>query len=389
MRQRAGVSDTLRGSVNFRRRRAGRAVRMGPSAQRVAWAFAAVSTSAQLAAQAPEAGRVVPVQVVSEADGTVLAGDLHRPGGDAQRAAVVLLGVAGPDDRDLSAGPIAPFGALARHLQSHGVAVLTLDDRGVGGSGGDWSRADYAMLVLDALSAVDHLARRPEVDAGRIGLLGLSEGSAIAMMAAAEATGRVAFLVLGSPPGLLGEEALRLQLVTMLANAGIEGDAAAHVHTTFDRFVSLARAAGSDSTARSEFERFLAGPGRTLVPPYRFVPSDPAGRAALFSGPWYRSQLDYDPATFLARVTVPTLVIGGALDPVLPPVEHHPSIAAAIASTDTRFEVVNGVNHLLLPATTGAPAEYSRIRASADPRVLALIVDWLEARGFLHRRREP
>ena len=324
-----------------------------------------------------QTARAETVEIVS--DGVRLAGTLYLPGIE-PAAAVVLLGVAGPDDRDLRLGSLAPFRALAEHLQQAGLAVLSLDDRGVGGSGGDWWLADYATLAADALSAVEYIAWRPDVDAARIGLFGLSEGSAIAMMAAAHAPERIAFLILGSPPGLPGEATLRGQLEDALKTS--PAAVADPVRAAFDRFVGLARGAATDSTVLAEFAAFLAGPGALLIPPYRFVPATPEARAALFSGPWYRSQLDYDPATFLARVTAPTLVIGGALDPVLPPAKHHPPLAAGIGSRDVRFDVVDGVNHLLLPAETGSPAEYGRIRESTDTRVLARITEWLAARGL-------
>ena len=105
----------------------------------------------------------------------------------------------------------------------------------------------------------------------------------------------------------------------------------------------------------------------------------------LFSSPWYRSQVEYDPAAFLSRVTAPVLIVGGGLDPVLPPERHHPPLVAGLGSADVRAEVVPGVNHLLLPAATGSPTEYARIREAADPRVLALVIGWLAERGLAAR----
>lgn len=118
------------------------------------------------------------------------------------------------------------------------------------------------------------------------------------------------------------------------------------------------------------------------MPPYAFVPAGARERAVLFSSPWYRSQVDYDPAAIQGRVTAPVLIVGGELDPVLPPQLHHAPLDAGIGSPDVRAEIVAGVNHLLLPATTGSPAGYATIREAADPRVLSLVTGWLAARGL-------
>jgi predicted alpha/beta hydrolase len=87
-------------------------------------------------------------------DGRTLAADLFLPGG-APRAAVLVAGAMG-----VPRGYYAPFAA---HLASRGVAALTLDYRGIGGSRDgplrgarialhDWAEQDLAG-ALDALAA--------------------------------------------------------------------------------------------------------------------------------------------------------------------------------------------------------------------------------------------
>jgi uncharacterized protein len=323
------------------------------------------------------------VVVRSRAGGIELAGDLYLPARVTPAAAILLIGPTGPDDRNLSFGRLEPFRALAEHLQAEGMAVLTLDDRGVGGSGGDWRLADYATLAEDASSALALLTDHPAVDASRVGVLGLSEGSAVALMTAAREAGQIRFLILGSPPGLSGEDALRYQLEQTLANSMVGDREADAVRETFRRFIALSRRASADTTSLRDFEAFLAGPAAGLIPPYRFVPTDAAGRAGLFSSPWYQSQLGWDPRFLLSDITAPTLVIGGELDPILPPALHHPPLAEGLDRTDVWLEVIPGVNHLLVPATTGAATEYRDLHQSADSRVLKLITVWLESRGVL------
>lgn len=74
--------------------------------------------------------------------------------------------------------------AHARILADHGYGTLALDSRGTGDSGGvgnawGWRGAE------DVAAALDWLGSRHEVDASRIGILGLSMGGEIALTAAA------------------------------------------------------------------------------------------------------------------------------------------------------------------------------------------------------------
>jgi pimeloyl-ACP methyl ester carboxylesterase len=322
---------------------------------------------------APFPYEVEEVRLSSGADNVVLAGALTRPSSAGRAPALLLLGVAGPNDRDLSFAGHAAFAVLADRFTRAGFTVLRLDDRGVGGSGGDWRVASYDVLAADALSAIAYLRGRADVDAGRVGVFGLSEGAAIAMMAAAASP--AAFLVLASPPGLSGEASLQLQFEQTLALYGVSGERAAALRQAYSQFIALARGAGDDAQAVGRLEAFLNGPGRDLVPPYNFLPRDAAGQARLFAGAWYQSQLAFDPAPHLRMARAPVLVVGGARDVILPPSQHHAAIRAV--KPDAEFTVIDGVGHVLQPTQTGSPMEYARSETTIDPRVLDVVEGWL------------
>jgi dienelactone hydrolase len=84
----------------------------------------------------------------------------------------------------------------AEALASRGVAALCIDHLGFGERRGRteseifkemlWhGRVMWGMMVFDSLRAIDYLTMRPDVDAGRIGTLGLSMGSTMAWWVAA------------------------------------------------------------------------------------------------------------------------------------------------------------------------------------------------------------
>jgi uncharacterized protein len=72
----------------------------------------------------------------------------------------------------------------ARMLVRHGYGVLLLDRRGEGESEGDFNARGWGGEP-DLRAAVEYLGRRPDVDRGRIGGLGLSVGGELMLQAAA------------------------------------------------------------------------------------------------------------------------------------------------------------------------------------------------------------
>lgn len=68
---------------------------------------------------------------------------------------------------------------------AHGMAGFVFDKRGTGESGGEYTQ-NFPDLAGDVKAAVEFLATQPEIDPGRIGLVGYSQGGWIAPMAAAQ-----------------------------------------------------------------------------------------------------------------------------------------------------------------------------------------------------------
>ena len=73
----------------------------------------------------------------------------------------------------------------ARMLARHGYGVLIFDRRGEGESDGDPNPYAWDEGELDLIAAVDFLKRRPDVETGRIGGVGLSVGGETFLQAAA------------------------------------------------------------------------------------------------------------------------------------------------------------------------------------------------------------
>ncbi len=134
--------------------------------------------------------RAVPI----EQGRVTLAGRLLVPNRPGPHPGVVLIPGGGRDDR-LNYPPRFVAARLARC----GIAALVYDKRGTGGSDGDLEAATFEDLTADALAALRVLRAQDGVEAGRVGVIGFSQGGRLAPVVAARDTA-VAFVVtLASP----------------------------------------------------------------------------------------------------------------------------------------------------------------------------------------------
>jgi fermentation-respiration switch protein FrsA (DUF1100 family) len=96
---------------------------------------------------------------------------------------------------------------------------------------------------------------------------------------------------------------------------------------------------------------------------------------------WFRTWLRFDPDRALSRFDQPVLIVHGALDREVLADEatRLEELALRKKNRSVQKAVVPGVNHLLVPATTGEVTEYSSLSDRAlSPDVVAAIVTWLK-----------
>ena len=145
------------------------------------------------------------VNFQNKKDEIVLAGTFTRPKAKGKYPVAILISGSGPQDRDETFSGHKPFLVLADHLTRQGIAVLRYDDRGFGESTGIHSKATTYDLATDAISALEYLKTRTDVDSKNIGIIGHSEGGIIAPLAA-NRTNDVAFIVSLAGTGISGTE---------------------------------------------------------------------------------------------------------------------------------------------------------------------------------------
>ncbi|HWS01375.1 MAG TPA: CocE/NonD family hydrolase [Prolixibacteraceae bacterium] len=152
-----------------------------------------------------------------------LAGTLTLPKKEGRYPAVILISGSGPQNRDEELMGHKPFLVLSDYLTRQGIAVLRFDDRGVAQSKGNFKTATTVDFASDVESAVAYLKTRKEIYAGKIGLVGHSEGGIIAPMVAAKSK-ELRFIVLLAGTGIRGDKLLLLQQ-ELVAKASGQSDA--------------------------------------------------------------------------------------------------------------------------------------------------------------------
>jgi len=150
--------------------------------------------------------------------GLTLRGMLHRPAAPGRYPAVVFYhGFTGQ-----KAEKNFLFVRFSRLLASLGFVCARFDFSGSGESDGDFTAMTLSGEVAEAKGILGYTAGLPFVDPGRVFLLGLSMGGAIASIVAGDEPEKVKGLVLWAPAGTMPE--LIKAMVTPERSAELEED---------------------------------------------------------------------------------------------------------------------------------------------------------------------
>ncbi len=319
--------------------------------------------------------------------GITLAGTLTLPKGDGPFPAVLLITGSGPQDRDETIFGHKPFLVLADDLTRRGIAVLRVDDRGVGDSTGSLRTATSADLADDAEAGVAFLKAHPKIAPKRIGLVGHSEGGLIGPMVAARSED-VAFLVLLAGTGVNGGEIILNQIPALTRAEGIEEDVIQKQTQALRRIIEVLRASPDSDLETKTIDALV----KELVG--TSSDADQENVSPMIAGllterlktPWYRYFVTYEPRTSLEKVHCPVLAINGEKDLQVDPKLNLPAIAQALATAGNERVTIRempGLNHLFQPSKTGAASEYGRIEQTIAPEALEVIGEWIEAQTGL------
>lgn len=327
--------------------------------------------------KAPFPYKTEEVRVASAGKGVTLAGTLTLPDSQAPSPAAILISGSGAQNRDEELMGHKPFLVLADHLTRNGIAVLRMDDRGVGESSGIFAVATSADFADDVLGAVEFLDERADI--GPIGLIGHSEGGLIAPMVANRSP-KVRFVVLMAGPGVIGEEILYAQAELLIKASGGTDMMAAANRSNQEAIFAIVREEEDPAKRRDRLQTAIleALSAQGLSSEAR----EAQARAQLtqLMTPWFRYFLTYDPKPALEKLECPVLAIIGEKDLQVPAKENLEAIESALArggNADFEVKELPSLNHLFQTAETGSMGEYAQIEETMAPLTLETMAQWI------------
>ena len=214
------------------------------------------------------------------------------------------------------------------------------DHRGVGSS----SRLDGPITIAQLAEGAAGLLAALEIESAHV--LGISMGGMVAQELALAHPERIRTLALGCTycggegSALPGEDVMR-----KLAEAMSSGDRERAIRAAWEANVSPGFAANDDAYARFlEIGRRRAVPVEVIMEQMRAV-------------------TEHDTYTRLPEIELPTLVVHGTLDQMLP-VQNGHMIAGLIP--DSRLEILDGIGHLFFWEQPERSAELVRAHAAVN-----------------------
>ncbi|WBO82999.1 alpha/beta fold hydrolase [Hymenobacter yonginensis] len=373
----------------------------------------------------PPPYRVEEVTVPNDTDHLQLAGTLTVPAGEGPFPAVVLLSDQDSQNRDAQYGDFALFGNLADYLTRRGVAVLRLDDRGVGKSGGDSATATVAARLHDAQAALSFLRTRPLIDVAHLGLIGHGQGGNVALLAAAQPL-PPNFTVSLAAAGLSGTDLLSEQRPSLLLRAGAADTALLSLARRQDVARQQAqvqadkmRASGSNSAQVATFleqqrlrqkvedkKRMDAQRKRRRTMLDIIANSPDASQAqaivanmvrqdqpglppeavqaavARLTSPWYRDYVKLDPRPELGKARGAVLLLHGTADDMAEAQTNLELLGKALkGNARVTTQKIEGANHLFQAPTTEWPLINGQPRPVVSTATLEAMHTWIMARA--------
>lgn len=242
-------------------------------------------------------------EIFIESAGARLAGTLLLPRGKDRWPGIVLLHGSGVGDRTRW-----EYRSWADFYARRGIATLIYDRRGQGESTGSLNGDQhFEMLATDAIAAVDYLSRRVEIDSGRIGLAGESQGAWVAPLAAA-GNELVSWMILRSAPAVTPAEQ-EIQRVVHTMRAAELDEPSIQSALAYMRLYFYSAHTGE---GWEELQRAIERGGEATWLTYVDQPERPDQLQ------WWRNHLDFDPAAVLPRLDIPVLAFYGERDNVVP-----------------------------------------------------------------------
>ncbi|HYO22033.1 MAG TPA: alpha/beta fold hydrolase, partial [Flavisolibacter sp.] len=311
---------------------------------------------------------------------------ITMPKGAGPFPAMILITGSGQQNRDEELFSHKPFAVIADYLSKRGYAVLRVDDRGVGKTTGKADPATSRDFANDVIVGLEYLKGRKEVDKGKIGMLGHSEGGMIAQIVAAERPD-VAFVISLAGPGQPIDELMRDQGRAVMQAAGVSKEAINATSAFTTQVVPAVLSAASDSAAKKVakeiFTAWAKQTSKEIVEATTGIKEDKDldQMVDVYRSPWMMYFFRYDPDPFIRRMKAKVLVLNGEKDIQVAAKPNLDGWRASLSNSGVKkfdlFEI-KGLNHLFQRCKTCTIQEYAQLEETIAPEALETIGNWLK-----------
>ena len=327
-------------------------------------------------------------QVIYEnksAGGIKLAGTLTIPEGKGKHPVVILISGSGPQDRDESILKHKPFWVIADFFTRNGIAVLRVDDRGVGESEGTPKDATSADFATDVSAGVTFLKSHANIDSKQIGLMGHSEGGLIAPMVASKDKS-IAFIVLLAGPGVSGKDLLLQQNYDIMRLKNVE-EKLLQIFWAINSILydAVIKDKKGENTVDDYMESIKEEYESVSDEDRQMLGIDEASiRQALraLQSKWMQFFISSVPSDYLTKVKCPVLALNGEKDLQVAGKMNLDAIDVALAKVKNKnykCVLLPDLNHLFQTCETGSVDEYIKIEETFSTDVMQTILEWINA----------
>jgi uncharacterized protein len=303
---------------------------------------------------------------------------------------VLLITGSGPQDRDENILDHKPFAVVADYLTRQGIAVLRVDDRGIGKTSGSFATSTTFDFAFDVEAGINYLKSRKDVDTFNIGLIGHSEGGMIAPMMASRRKD-IGFIILLAGPGVNVLDMMEQQSADVMSSAGT-------LKTDIDFYRPLYRnlvtaiinakdAAAASKKAIAVFKKWQKGKpasaikNTTGVEAEKDIPVFTNAFLKQLSNPWFSNFMKMNPQNYLTKTNCPVLALNGEKDIQVSAKPNLAGIKTALQKNNNNHVTtmeMPGLNHLFQHCKKCSADEYGELEESFDTVTLKIMLDWIK-----------
>jgi pimeloyl-ACP methyl ester carboxylesterase len=290
------------------------------------------------------------------------------------KAHIVLISGSGAQDRNSDLLGHKSFLLLSDKFTKAGFAVLRVDDRGAGKSGGNYNQSRLTDFQHDTEAAIEFIVKENK-GKPKIFLIGHSLGGIIGPKIAQERSDVHAVIALAGPT-MRGDQLMLLQKELIEVKMGYPEQMVKPGIENFKKlYATLLQPLADMETAKKD----LATTAKEIFP---MLPENQLNMiVGQLTTPWLYDMIRLDPQDYLTKLTKPTLFIFGEKDLQVPPKENEALAKTYLTQAGNKhFEtkIFPNLNHLFQNCDSGLPTEYGTIEETMAEEVIEQMLKWME-----------